>query len=165
MTVLAIGQGLDWGHPFPAVLLAIGVILFIAVAALTYENERAYSAAIVYLGCGAVIAALAGAFNLNLLDVLGHSHTLQRLAELALLVAVFSAGLSLGRFPNRNSIRSTALLLGLVMPLTIVAVAAASVFLLGLSLGAALVLGATLAPTDPVLAVMTARSAQQQSAD
>ena len=48
--------------------------------------------------------------------------------------------------------RSIAVLLGVVMPLTIAAVAGFAMLAMGLSLGAALLLGALLAPTDPVLA-------------
>jgi len=45
-----------------------------------------------------------------------------------------------------------AVLLGVLMPLTVAVVAGLGMALLGLSLGAAIVLGGALAPTDPVLA-------------
>lgn len=47
---------------------------------------------------------------------------------------------------------TTARLIGLLMPLSIIAIAAASHFFLGFSWAAAILLGAILAPTDPVLA-------------
>jgi hypothetical protein len=77
---------------------------------------------------------------------------LSRLAELALVVAVFSAGLTIERNVERRSWVSTTTLLVVVMPLTILAIALFGMWAMGLSFGAALLLGAVLAPTDPVLA-------------
>ena len=77
---------------------------------------------------------------------------LERLTELALVVAVFSAGLTIERHVERRSWWSIGLLLTVVMPLTIAAIALFGTSVMGLSFGAALLLGAVLAPTDPVLA-------------
>jgi NhaP-type Na+/H+ or K+/H+ antiporter len=70
----------------------------------------------------------------------------------ALVVAVFSAGLKLDRALRWGEWGTTRRLIVIAMPLTIAGVAALGGWLLGLSTGAALVLGAALAPTDPVLA-------------
>jgi NhaP-type Na+/H+ or K+/H+ antiporter len=77
---------------------------------------------------------------------------IERLAEFAVIVALFSAGLKLDRPVGFRAWRSAILLLAVVMPLTIVAVAGLSALLIGLSAGAAVALAAVLAPTDPVLA-------------
>lgn len=77
---------------------------------------------------------------------------IERLAEFSVIVALFSAGLKLDRRLGIRSWRSAILLLALVMPLTIAAVAGLSALLMGLSAGAAVALAAVLSPTDPVLA-------------
>ena len=77
---------------------------------------------------------------------------MERLAEFALIVALFSTGLKLDRRLSWREWGSVVRLLGIVMPLTIAAVALFGGFAMGLSLAAAIVLGAALAPTDPVLA-------------
>jgi len=64
---------------------------------------------------------------------------------------VFAAGLSVERAVRRSWIAVT-VLLAVVMPLTIAAIALFASTAMGLSLGAAVLLGAVLAPTDPVLA-------------
>ena len=69
-----------------------------------------------------------------------------------MVIALFSAGLKLDRPLRWRAWGSVARLLAVAMPLTIAAVALFGTQVLGLSLGAAVVLGAALAPTDPVLA-------------
>jgi sodium/hydrogen antiporter len=65
---------------------------------------------------------------------------------------VFSAGLKLDRVLSWGNWGSTARLLVVAVPLTIGAVALFGVTAMGLSAAAAVLLGAALAPTDPVLA-------------
>jgi NhaP-type Na+/H+ or K+/H+ antiporter len=77
---------------------------------------------------------------------------LEHVTELAVIIALFSAGLKIDRALTWKAWSSTARMLLITMPLTIAAVAAFGTGLLGLSLGAAIILGAALAPTDPVLA-------------
>ncbi|MDQ6805372.1 MAG: cation:proton antiporter [Actinomycetota bacterium] len=73
-------------------------------------------------------------------------------AEFGHVIAVFSAGLTIERRIARRSLTSIATLLVVVMPLSILAITAFGVWLMGLPFAAALLLGAVLAPTDPVLA-------------
>ena len=74
------------------------------------------------------------------------------MAEIALVVAVFTAGLKIERRLGWREWRSVALLLGVALPATIALIATFGVYVMDLSLGAAIVLGAALAATDPVLA-------------
>jgi NhaP-type Na+/H+ or K+/H+ antiporter len=74
------------------------------------------------------------------------------LLEVVLIVAVMGAGLSIDRRFSWRGWSSTWRLLAVVMPLSIAALAALGWGLLGLPLGVAVLLGAILAPTDPVLA-------------
>ena len=77
---------------------------------------------------------------------------IDHLTEIAVIIALFSAGLKLDRPLTPRAWGTTARLLLLAMPLTIGLVALLGSLLLGLSAAAALLLGAILAPTDPVLA-------------
>jgi NhaP-type Na+/H+ or K+/H+ antiporter len=76
----------------------------------------------------------------------------ERLTELVVIVSLMSAGLKLSRPFGWRAWGSTWRLLGLTMPLTIAAIAVLGTTVLGLPLAAAVLLGAVLAPTDPVLA-------------
>ena len=129
-----------------------GVVLFTAVAALSQQHERAFTAAVVYLLLGALLSGALRLLGVELLDPFDDAHVIERLAEFAVIVALFAAGLKLDRPMGWRAWRTPALLLAVVMPVTIAAVAAVGAGLLGLSLGAAIILGAALAPTDPVLA-------------
>src|SRR3712207_3206347 len=86
------------------------------------------------------------------LDPFANAILIQRVTELALIVAVFAAGLAVEREISRRKWLSVAMLLLVVMPATIAAIALFASEVMGLSLGAAILLGAILAPTDPVLA-------------
>ena len=129
-----------------------GVALFAAIGALSFEHERPYSAAMVYAVLGVVAAAGIHLFDLSWLDPMDDASTIRHIAELALIVALFAAGLQIERPPRWGEWRVVALLLAVTLPLTIAAVAAWGALAMGLSLGAAIALGAILAPTDPVLA-------------
>ena len=76
----------------------------------------------------------------------------ERLTELVVIISLMGAGLKLDRPLGWRRWASTWRLLAIAMPLTIVAVAWLGVAGLGFSLAMALLLGAALAPTDPVLA-------------
>jgi sodium/hydrogen antiporter len=133
-------------------LLFGGLALFAAVAALSQQDDRAFTPAMVYLGLGALLSLGLGLFGVELLSPIDDAEVIERLAELAVIIALFSAGLRLDRELRLRRWASPLLLLALVMPATIAAVAALGAGLMGLSVGAAIILGAALAPTDPVLA-------------
>ena len=76
----------------------------------------------------------------------------QRLTEFVVIVALMGAGLKLDRPVSWRGWESTWRLIGIAMPLTIAAIALLGWAFLGLGIAAALLLGAALAPTDPVLA-------------
>ncbi len=76
----------------------------------------------------------------------------ERLTELVVIVSLTGAGLKLRRRVGWRSWATTWRLLAITMPLTVAAIAALGVVALGLPLAAAVLLGAVLAPTDPVLA-------------
>lgn len=150
--LLAAQRGFEVGDLYSLGMIFAAAALFVAIVALSQESERPFSAAIVYLLLGAVLAAGLQASDVEVLDPFDDTTVIERSAELGVIVALFSAGLKLDRPVGRHEWRSATLLLAVVMPLTIAGVALLGVTLMGLSLGAAIALGAVLAPTDPVLA-------------
>lgn len=77
---------------------------------------------------------------------------IERAAELIVIVSLMGAGLKIDRALTIANWSLTIRLLAITMPLTILALMALGVGLLGLPIAAALLLAAALAPTDPVLA-------------
>jgi NhaP-type Na+/H+ or K+/H+ antiporter len=76
----------------------------------------------------------------------------QRMTEIVVIVALMGAGLKLDRPIGWRSWGTTWRLLGIAMPLTIATLALLGHWMLGLGAASSLLLGASLAPTDPVLA-------------
>jgi sodium/hydrogen antiporter len=104
----------------------------------------------VYLAVG----VLAGPLLLGMgpEDPLEAAPVLERIAEAAVIIGLIVLGLRIGRPPAWRAWRSTSRLVLLLMPATILGVAALGMLLFGLAPGPAVLLGATLAPTDPILA-------------
>lgn len=145
-------QGFEFGDVYALGLLFAGCVLFAAAIALSRQHQHAFTSAIVYLVLGAVASLGLQALGVDLLDPLTDSQLIERLAEFAVIVALFASGLRLDRPLGWREWSSTVRLIAIAMPLTIVGVAAFGATVMGLSLGAAVILGAVLAPTDPVLA-------------
>ena len=138
-----------------AVYLVAGAALLLAVVLPAALHNRALSAPIVLVAAGAGIGLLPGAPTFRPLE---HLPLTEHLTEACVLVALMGVGLALDRPLSLHSWRQvtawrpTWRLLALAMPLCIAAVALLGWWALGLAPGAALLLGAVLAPTDPVLA-------------
>jgi len=130
--------------------LFVGALLVTMVLAGTLLGRLPLSSAMVYLALGWLLGP--DAANVLRADPYLHAGLLERLAEVALLISLFAVGLRLGvplrdrrwRLPLRLAFVSMAIMVALV--------AAIGVWALGLPVGAAVLLGAVLAPTDPVLA-------------
>ena len=90
--------------------------------------------------------------GLFLPNPLESSFFVERFTELLVIISLAGAGLKLARPLSLGNWRSTIRLLLLAMPLTIGLAALLGWWVLGLTPAAALLLGAVLAPTDPVLA-------------
>jgi NhaP-type Na+/H+ or K+/H+ antiporter len=150
--VIAADPGFSGGDPYAAAQLFIGLVVFAAVLALSRQGNRAFSPAMVYLLLGIAAAGFARALGIDWLDPVDDSQAIERVSEFAVIVALFGAGLKLDRPLRWRRWSSTARLILIVMPLTIAAVATFGAITMGLSIGAAVVLGAALSPTDPVLA-------------
>lgn len=111
---------------------------------------RPLSLPIVFLGLGALVFAVVPALPDP--DPLAHPDIAEHLTEIGVIVALMGAGLKLDRKIGWRSWSSTWRLLGIGMPLMIVATSLLGWWALGLAPAAALLFGSALAPTDPVLA-------------
>ena len=103
-----------------------------------------------YLAVGVLLGPrVAGLLHL---DVVTHASALERVTELAVIVSLFTAGLKL-RVPVLDRRWLIAVRLAVAsMAITVALVATAIVTVLGLPWGVGIIVGAILAPTDPVLA-------------
>ncbi|WP_424187093.1 cation:proton antiporter [Actinokineospora sp. G85] len=104
----------------------------------------------VFLGAGALVFWLVD--GLPDPDPIANSDIAQHLTELCVIVSLMGAGLALDRRVGWRRWSTTWRLLGITMPLSMLAVGVLGWAALGLGAAAALLLAAVLAPTDPVLA-------------
>lgn len=133
------------------VILAVLGLAVLAAAVLPGALKRApVSMPMVFVGLGALLFWLP--LGLEGPRPGADSRAAERLTELVVIVSLMSAGLKLGRPLGLRAWASTWRLLGVTMPLTIAAIAMLGMGMLGLPVAAAVLLGAVLAPTDPVLA-------------
>ncbi|MBA1147277.1 cation:proton antiporter [Ectothiorhodospiraceae bacterium WFHF3C12] len=119
---------------------------------LTGEGNRRWpvTSAMVYLAVGLAIGpSLLHVFHFNPLK---QSATLELITEGAVLLSLFTAGVKMPVPLSPRRWHAPLLLAFLAMALTVGFMAAFGHWLLGLSWGAAVLLAAILAPTDPVLA-------------
>jgi len=128
----------------------VGLLLVVMTATSSFIARVPLSSAILYLAVGVGI----GPWGLGLLvlDPVADAPMLERICEIAVLISLFTVGLKL-ELPLRDTRWRIPVQLATVsMLLTVGAITAAGVWLLHLPLGAAVLLGGILAPTDPVLA-------------
>lgn len=137
--------------------LVLGGGLLLAVLLPTLVHRYAVSAPMVLLLVGMVLGLLPYPDDIKL-SPSDHPVFLEHLTELAVIVALMGVGLALDRPLELRRLRTwlrwgaTWRLLAVAMPLSIAAVAFVGWWAVGLAPASALLLGAALAPTDPVLA-------------
>lgn len=137
-------------HPYDIALLVVGLAAFGVVGFPRVLAGRPLSYPIIYMVAGAIFFSLP--LDLDGPDPVEFSVFTERLTELGVIVALMGAGIGISRPFGWRSWRPTWQLLGITMPLTIAATALLGWGVLGLAPAAAVLLGAVLAPTDPVLA-------------
>lgn len=133
--------------------LLIGLLMLTRGLTMTSLQRLPFTSAIVYL----VIGFLLGPSVLSLFyfDPIKQSALLEVLTEVAVLIALFSAGVKMPVPIELARWRPPLRLASVSMILTIALIAGFSYLVLNLPLGAGILLGAILAPTDPVLATDT----------
>lgn len=112
------------GYPFsfPILALALGYVVFSLPLGLTPPNPQKHGLLAVHL------------------------------TEIGVIISLMGVGLKIDRLPHWRTWSSTWRLLGISMPLTIAGIAVLGWWLLDISPAAGALLGAAMAPTDPVLA-------------
>ena len=130
-------------------LVVIGVVLLGVGVLPRFVADRAVSLPIFFVGFGVVVFSLP--FAPFVPDPLEQGTVTERLAELGVIVALMALGLKLDRRPGLGEWAVTWRLLAITMPLSI-AGAAVLGWSIGLLVPTAMLLGAVIAPTDPVLA-------------
>ena len=131
-------------------LLFSGLLMTTMALSGTTLTRLPVTAAMLYLVAGYALGPAAG--NILTPDPLRYSVLLERIAEIAMLISLFAVGLKLGLPLRDQGWRLPARLAVISMMVTVALITLLGVRLLDLSLGAAVLLGAILAPTDPVLA-------------
>jgi sodium/hydrogen antiporter len=128
----------------------IGLLLIGMALTGSVLKRLPLTTALLYLAIGIALGPMG--WQLIQHDPVQFAPVLERIAEIAVLISLFTAGLKL-RAPFQDKRWRLPLRLASVsMIVTILLITLTGFYGLGLSLGAALLLGAILAPTDPVLA-------------
>ena len=130
--------------------IIFGLLLIAMTMGSSFLARLPLSAAMLYLAVGVGIGPLG--LGLLHLDALKNTVLLERLTEVAVLISLFTTGLKLELPFSDQRWRIPVQLATVSMLVTVAGITALGVWGLGLSLGAAVLLGAILAPTDPVLA-------------
>lgn len=136
--------------PFATWMVIVGLLLVGMAVSGSVLKRLPLSTSMLYLGVGLLIGE--GALALVAPGLFDDALLLERAAEIAVVVSLFSCGLKL-KLPLADPRWWLSVRLAVVsMIVTVALVALAGRYGLGLSWGAAVLLGAILAPTDPVLA-------------
>ncbi len=144
------------GYParMEILLAGAGVLALCAAVLPNLLHERALSMPLVLLVGGLIFGLLPFGYpyGQGVLDPRSHVGAVEVITELGVLVSLVGAGLKSDRLIGWRSWNSTWRLLAITLPLSVGAVALLGWWALALSPAAALLLGAVLSPTDPVLA-------------
>jgi sodium/hydrogen antiporter len=129
-------------------LLAFAATLLAAVLISALAKRTILSTAVVFL----VVGFALGPDTLGVLEVRADSEIVAVLSELALFAVLFTDGMRVGWADLRSAWRLPGRALGWGLPLTLLVTALAAHYLVGLPWAESLLVGAVLAPTDPVFA-------------
>ncbi|MCG6138363.1 MAG: sodium:proton antiporter [Nostoc sp. LLA-1] len=133
-------------------LLIIGLLLLGVTLGSGWIKRLPLSFALIYL----LMGILLGSEGLEMIQLrennVFNAKVLERLTEFVVIISVFSCGLKIIHPLRLRMWNITARLIGLLMPITILGLAIVGRLFLGMNWGEAILLGAILAPTDPVLA-------------
>jgi NhaP-type Na+/H+ or K+/H+ antiporter len=131
-------------------MVLVGALLLLMALSSAYLRRLPITTSAVYLAIGLLISPLA--FNLVDVNFVEWKVVFEHLTEVAVIVSLFIGGLKL-RLPLRNPAWKAAYRLAApVMLVSIAGVAVVSHYAFGFEWASAFLLGAMLAPTDPVLA-------------
>lgn len=129
-------------------LLVIGILLLTVTLGSGLIARLPLSYALIYLIVGIILSP----YGFNLIQIRPETEFLERSTELVVLISLFSCGLKMSRPLRLRAWNSTIRLIGFLMPISIGAIALLAYTVLQMDWATAILLGAILAPTDPVLA-------------
>jgi NhaP-type Na+/H+ or K+/H+ antiporter len=130
--------------------LLVGGLLLAMGLTTPFIRRLPITSAMIYLAVGILVGPMVlGLFHFNPLK---ESALLEVLTEVAVLISLFAAGVKMPVPVTFVRWRTPVLLAFLAMAVSVAVVTVFARYLLGLPLGAAVLLGAIVAPTDPVLA-------------
>jgi sodium/hydrogen antiporter len=139
------------GDPYHVLLAILGAAVILAHWLPRFVSTREPAAAPLMIMMGAVVFwAIPGLPSVP--DPRENPRPWELVSELAVIVALFAAGMRIDSLRPWSKWTPTLRLLVIAMPLTIAAVATLGYGVAGMTVAGAIVLGAVLAPTDPVLA-------------
>ncbi|MDP1535279.1 MAG: cation:proton antiporter, partial [Rubrivivax sp.] len=130
--------------------LLIGALLLSMGLSASLLKRSPFTSAIVYLAVGMIVGPTV--LHLFHFNPLKEAKLMEVLTEVAVLISLFSAGVKMPVPFTLARWRTPILLATASMAITVAAVAAFAHYVLGLPIGAGVLLGAIVAPTDPVLA-------------
>lgn len=130
--------------------LILGGLLVVVTLIGTSLQRLPLTTTIFYLVAGITLGPLG--FGIGRIDAFQQAAIIERIAEVGVIVSLFTAGLKLRARFEEQRWRIAIRLAFLSMALTVGLISLVGYYLLALPLGAAVLLGAVLAPTDPVLA-------------
>src|SRR6476469_9262740 len=128
----------------------IGLLLIVMALAGTVLSRLPLSTAMLYVAVGVAVSPLG--LGWTGFGPLTHTVLMERLTEVVVLISLFTAGLKLSHGLGDRRWLLPLRLATTSMLVTVGCITLAGWAWLGLPLGAAVLLGGLLAPTDPVLA-------------
>ncbi|NJP33824.1 sodium:proton antiporter [Micromonospora sp. HSS6-12] len=132
----------------PVLLFTFAAVLLLAVLLSSLAHRSILSTAVLFLAAGFVL----GPDTTGVLEITADSEIVATLAELALFTVLFTDGMRVGFADLRSAWRLPGRALGWGLPLTLLITALLAHYVAGLDWPEALLIGAVLAPTDPVFA-------------
>ena len=136
---------------YHVVLAGLGTVITLAFWLPRFVSGREPAASALLIGLGYAVFALVPGMPAAI-DPISRPGLWERVSEICLIVGLFGVGLRIDRLRKRALWRPTLRLLVIAMPVTIALMAWLGWWIGGMTLAGALLLGAVLAPTDPVLA-------------
>lgn len=130
--------------------LLVGVLMLTRGLSATALQRLPFTSAIIYLAVGIILGPMV--LGIFYFDPIEQSAKLELFTEIAVLISLFSAGVKMPVPVKWPAWRAPVRLAWVSMTITVGLIAACCHLFLGMPLGAGVLLGAVLAPTDPVLA-------------
>lgn len=135
---------------YELMLAVVGLAALVAAWVPAYTARRPLSLPVVLVAFGALLFVIPLGFGEP--DPRAHLRLTERLTEFGVIVALMGVGLKIDRPFNWRTWSTTWRMLAVAMPMTIALTATFGAIVGGFPVVTALLLGAVLAPTDPVLA-------------